>query len=264
MQNFLKSINDSLLFQPDNKKWRFSQDLNDKLTKKYNVTIFSHIPIISDNEFIDTFYIKHATSNKITIYAHGNGGNIRIILQSKIIHHLMMYSSVIIFDYRGYGNSTGIPSEFGLKNDIKNIWNYTTQQLKYKPKDIILFGTSLGTACVTYLCSELESEQLPQCIILQSGFYSLKRLVNEKINRLAGLFLTNKFNNSMYIKKIKEKTNYLPIFLLHSKFDTLINYKHSEDLAKEYGCVLYTIYGTHNEPIYESSIIKEIIQRTSK
>lgn len=58
---------------------------------------------------------------------------------------------VLIFDYRGYGRSTGQPSEAGLYRDAQTAWDRLTRQRGIALGRIVLFGESLGGAVAAWL-----------------------------------------------------------------------------------------------------------------
>ncbi len=78
--------------------------------KKIDVTI------PSGNEKLDAWYFKKANAKKIYIVSHGNGGNNahRLVLLSPL---LSTGASVLLYDYEGYGASTGTPTIPAIKQD---------------------------------------------------------------------------------------------------------------------------------------------------
>jgi abhydrolase domain-containing protein 12 len=77
-------------------------------------------------------------------------------------HRVRSYSAysaldvnVLAIDYRGFGDSTGTPSEKGLIDDGRAIWDYVTEQ---GGEEVILMGQSLGTGVVAGLAGELANE----------------------------------------------------------------------------------------------------------
>lgn len=64
---------------------------------------------------------------------------------------------MLAVDYRGFGDSTGTPSETGLLEDARTIWDYTTIGGKGK-EGVILIGQSLGTGVVAGLAGRLAHE----------------------------------------------------------------------------------------------------------
>lgn len=61
-----------------------------------------------------------------------------------------------IFDYRGYGNSEGKPSEEGTYLDVKAAYKWLTEKKGISPDDIIVFGRSLGGSIAAHLASEVK------------------------------------------------------------------------------------------------------------
>lgn len=81
--------------------------------------------------------------------------------------------NVVAVDYRGFGDSTGVPSESGLLIDARTVYDYVsdliTRQrdndlgLKGAAGEIILVGQSLGTGVVSALAGNLAQEGELQC-----------------------------------------------------------------------------------------------------
>ena len=109
----------------------------------------------------------------LALYFSGNGGNRRFrVPEFCILTSLGV--DVFIFDYRGYGDNLGSPSEEMIAADARAIWNYATQSRKVQPDRIILYGESLGGAVAVRLAAELcESDAPPAGLILRSTFSSL-------------------------------------------------------------------------------------------
>jgi fermentation-respiration switch protein FrsA (DUF1100 family) len=83
-------------------------------------------------------------------------------------------ADVFHFDYRGYGDNPGSPSEEGLDADAQAVWKYATEERNISPNRIVLFGESLGGGVATRLCSEVcEAGTPPAGLILDSTFSSM-------------------------------------------------------------------------------------------
>src|SRR5690606_13083866 len=89
---------------------------------------------------------------RVILYLPGNGGC--RLDRAAICRRLAMLPvcDVVIFDYRGYGDNPGSPTESGLHKDALASWKYLRQQ-GWQPGQIILFGESLGGAVATHLAS---------------------------------------------------------------------------------------------------------------
>ena len=77
--------------------------------------------------------------------------------------------NVLLFDYRGYGGSTGRPSEGGLAEDARAIRTYTLSRPGVDSSRVVYFGESLGAA----VAIELAAGAPPAALVLRSPFTSL-------------------------------------------------------------------------------------------
>ena len=85
------------------------------------------------------WFIPARNPRATLLFCHGNAGNISHRMESIAIFH-QLGLNVLIFDYRGYGQSEGSPSESGTYLDAEAAWDYLTQQRDIPPDQIILFG----------------------------------------------------------------------------------------------------------------------------
>lgn len=99
------------------------------------------------------------------IFYHGNALNIGIRLYNAKQLHDQCRVNILLVDYRGYGDSTGQPTEYGLKLDIHATIHYISQlNNTIDTEQIYLFGRSLGGACAIYGCS-MYSNMIRGCIV---------------------------------------------------------------------------------------------------
>lgn len=186
------------------------------------------------------WYIPAENPRGILLFLHGNAGNISHRLASlKIFNGLGL--STLIIDYRGYGGSTGSPSEQGTYIDAETAWNYLVTERGHDPGEIILFGRSLGAA----IAARLASQVAPAGIILESAFTSLKALAEEYYPYMpVGLLLRSRYSTEEHLGAVNT-----PLLIIHSNEDELISYKHAESLLETAGKngQLHTIKGGHNE-----------------
>jgi hypothetical protein len=126
---------------------------------------------------------------------------------------------VILFDYRGYGDNAGHPSEGALSADALVVWNYVTQDRQVPGERIILFGESLGGAIATRLAAELAREGVePAGLILSSTFSSMSDVVAWHYPYLPlGSLLLDRYPSS---DRIAEVT--CPVIVLHGRHDELV------------------------------------------
>ena len=80
------------------------------------------------------------------LWHHGNGGNISHRLPDIDLFHRELGVNILIYDYRGYGNSAGTPSEEGLYRDAEAALRHLQSREDVDPAKIVYFGRSLGVA----------------------------------------------------------------------------------------------------------------------
>lgn len=81
------------------------------------------------------------------------------------------------FDYRGYGSSTGWPSEQRLKEDAVAIWNHIQSETGLAPDRAIILGNSLGTGIASHLARSIT----PKALILIAPYASIPHVVRGRI-----------------------------------------------------------------------------------
>jgi fermentation-respiration switch protein FrsA (DUF1100 family) len=95
------------------------------------------------------------------LMCHGNAGNISEA--GRPYHYAGLRAlglSLFAFDYRGYGESEGSPSEAGLYRDADAAYHYLRDTLHVPPGRIIVFGHSLGSAVAVELASRVPAAGL--------------------------------------------------------------------------------------------------------
>jgi len=176
----------------------------------------------------------------VILFCHGNAGNISHRLDSiQIFHQLGL--DVFIFDYRGYGQSQGKPTEQGTYTDAEAAWRYLVEERQVSPNEVIVFGRSLGAAVAT----QLAQSHMPSALILESAFTSLPDIAARLYPYLpVRLLLRFKYNTAEYLSRVN-----CPVLIVHSRDDEIMPFSHGRqlfELANEPKEFL-EITGTHNE-----------------
>lgn len=119
----------------------------------------------------------HDEKTPLVLYFPGNSLN-----RKERINDLREIASrgcdVLIFDYRGFGDSTGSPTESGLSADALLVWNYARNELGYDERRIVVFGESIGGAVALSLWSrENKNPPRPAAVLLNSTFASMPQTV---------------------------------------------------------------------------------------
>ncbi len=187
-------------------------------------------------------------SPKVMLYLCGVGRNIgdyNYLARMQAFRQLGF--SVLVFDYRGYGRSTGkFPTESQVYQDTEAVWNYLRQRV---PADqIVIYGESLGGAIALNLATKHSDAK---GLILQSSFTSMAEVTEQR--GFFGLFpidvlLTERFNSLEKIRSLK-----VPVLLLHGTEDSIVPMQMSQVLynAAPEPKQLFLIPGADHVRIYQ-------------
>ena len=194
----------------------------------------------ADRVKLSGWFIPGENARGVVLFCHGNAGNISHRLESiQIFHQLGL--DIFIFDYRGFGQSEGKPTEQGTYQDAEAAWQYLTEERQVNPNKVIVFGRSLGGAVASWLAQR----HTPGALIIESTFTSLPdiaaRLYPYFPVRLLSRF---KYNTAEYLDRIN-----CPVLIVHSRDDEIMPFSHGQrlfEMAKEPKRFL-EISGTHNE-----------------
>ena len=260
IKHLLYKLNLKLIFRGARKNIIFNKLEIENIFKKYNKQdiIANNFNLRSEGEYLDCLYLESNKSNFITIYFHGNRGNIYDCLYKNDIKNILTYSSVFLFDYRGYGNSTGYSDENSIINDSNIVYYFVKNFIGYESSNIIFYGNSLGGFISGNLINYLNANNLPipRGLIIQSPFYSIYKL-SKKIYPILHYFIQFNPDNSKVIKNIK---NLLHIIIIHSVNDEYIDVSHSKMLYEENKnkIDLHYIKGIHDMIYYDDRTINFI------
>lgn len=109
----------------------------------------------SDGTKLHGWYVDGTDGTKDTIvWFHGNAGNISHRLDNLYLLRKATGLNIFIFDYREYGRSEGEISKAGTFMDADGLMEYLTKERSLAPRDILLFGRSLGTALALHLAKD--------------------------------------------------------------------------------------------------------------
>ncbi len=199
----------------------------------------------TDGEHLHAWFIPHPQARATLLFAHGNAGNISHRLDSiQVFHDIGL--NVLIFDYRGYGQSTGKPSEKGTYRDAEAAWAYLTLTRGIDPGKIILFGRSLGAAVITDLATRVE----PAGVILESAFLSVPDMASTIYPWLPVRWLASyRYDNGDKVTRITQ-----PLLIIHSRGDEIIPFEQGERLFQQASepKQFLELRGRHNDGFYVS------------
>lgn len=173
----------------------------------------------SDKEHLKIWSINPGM-NKAVIYFGGNAEN--VAYNADDLSRILPDHSIYLVNYRGYGGSTGSPSETGFFTDALNIYD----TLQERHENISVIGRSLGSSIALYLSSKRPVERL----VLATPYDSALSLASKMYPVYpVGLLLRDKYDNIKYAAETKAST-----LILIAKNDKVIPFQHSVRLAKAF------------------------------
>jgi uncharacterized protein len=163
--------------------------------------------------------------SKTVLYLHGNGLNIGANAeQANRFHQLGL--AVFLFDYRGYGKSEGgFPSETTVYADAERAWDYLVEERKIEPRNIVIYGHSLGGAIAINLATQHPDAS---GLIVQSSFTSTVEMARR--NWWTAIFPVNVLMNQRFDSIHKVSELQLPTLYIHGNSDKLIPFNMSQRL----------------------------------
>ncbi|MCC3407687.1 MAG: alpha/beta hydrolase [Microcoleus sp. PH2017_10_PVI_O_A] len=164
---------------------------------------------------ISAVHFPNPQAQYTILYSHGNAEDLGYIWS--VLRDIRDSGfAVFAYDYQGYGTSEGKPSEYNVYGDIDAAYGYLTEQLRVPPKQIILYGRSVGGGPAV----DLASRQSVGGLVVESSFVSVFRVLTR-----IPLFPIDKFVNVDKIGKVRS-----PVLVIHGKADRVVPFWHSEQL----------------------------------
>lgn len=181
---------------------------------------FEEVSIPVDGAVLNALHFKQENPRGVVFFLHGNGGHLVDWTENVEFYQKINYD-LFIFDYRGYGKSTGnISSQAQLMDDVHRAWQWLqTQYTDDQPR--VIYGRSLGTGLAVQLAKEVNSD----LVVLVSPFTSMVAMVRAQYPFVPSFLLRYPLRTDKVIHQIKTK-----LVLIHGSDDGFIPIAHSEQL----------------------------------
>jgi len=189
---------------------------------------------------IHGWYIPRPQPLGVALILHGNAGSIAHRIDWLRMFHSLGYASFIV-DYRGYGRSSGTPSEAGTYADAVAAWAHLVQSRGWAAQDIVIVGESLGGAVAAHLAAHHQ----PRAVVLQSTFTSIPDLAAQLYPFMPVRWISRfRYDTRSRLGEIAA-----PMLIAHSRGDELIPYGHGEALfnAARGTKRFVELHGGHND-----------------
>lgn len=168
-----------------------------------------------DGPDLHGWWVPGQTPGPVILFLHGNAGNISHRLDILRRLHDRVGLGVLIFDYRGYGKSSGSPSEEGLYADARAA-RALLRVRGWDREGVILYGRSLGAAVALH--SAVEDP--PLGCVLEAPFTSLEdlaRLHYPLLSTVVAPWVRGQYPNLATVRRLNS-----PVLFLHGDRDTVV------------------------------------------
>lgn len=216
--------------------------------------------------YIHLWHFNQFKGRKTVIFCHGNSGNLS---HRKYIWDIckQFRLNLVLFDYRGFGQSSGVPSKCNVKKDGEAVYRWVHSFTK--SKNIIIWGESLGGAAACHIASKYccrallllsTFSSLDDALVYNCEGYSDKKrnkgeyqgdvkqqrnMMSSVVAKLAKLKL-DMLSNKELLKCVK-----CPVAIMHSVEDDMISYqcaKINYTSISHQSKILIPVKGGHSSP----------------
>ena len=183
---------------------------------------YSDLSIITDDgERLGAWWIDaRAQPRGHVLVCHGNAGNIG----DRVLHADLLSAAgfdVLLFDYRGYGHSTGTPSEEGTYRDARAALASMLARPGVDPARVLYLGESLGGA----VALELALRHPPAGLVLLSSFTGVRELSRVHYPFIPAALVPDAYPSLRRIPRLRS-----PLLVLHGQRDEIVPLPHAEAL----------------------------------
>ncbi|XP_071693438.1 uncharacterized protein [Rutidosis leptorrhynchoides] len=169
------------------------------------------------NEIVSV-YVKHPKATATLLYSHGNAADLGQMFELFVELSLRLRVNLVGYDYSGYGQSTGKPSECNTYADIDAVYKCLKEKYNVKDEQLIVYGQSVGSGPTIDLASRTPDLR---GVVLHSPILSGLRV-------LYPVKRTYWFDIYKNIEKISLVN--CPVLVIHGTSDEVVDHSHGKQL----------------------------------
>jgi fermentation-respiration switch protein FrsA (DUF1100 family) len=176
-----------------------------------------------DGERLHAWVLPREDPLAQVLYFHGNGGNLAGWAPVLAGLHRRGFE-VLALDYRGYGLSSGTPSERGLYVDAQAFVRRVAAELRNEDVPLVYWGRSLGCAPAARAARVVP----PDGLVLEAGFARGRDVFRgDPVLAFLGLFASYRFDTAALLRGVDR-----PVLLLHGDRDGVVPLEEGERLFR--------------------------------
>ncbi|KMS97257.1 hypothetical protein BVRB_7g177040 [Beta vulgaris subsp. vulgaris] len=209
-------------FPPNPPSYRVMKDestgllLLDPYPHRENVDVLK-IPTRRNTEIV-AMYVRYPMATSTLLYSHGNAADIGQMYELFVELSIHLKVNIMGYDYAGYGQSTGKPTENNTYADIEAAYKCLEENYGAKQEDIILYGQSVGSGPTLDLASRLPRLR---AVVLHSPILSGLRVMYP----VKRTYWFDIYKNIDKIPLVK-----CPILVIHGMADDVVDFSHGKTL----------------------------------
>jgi hypothetical protein len=208
---------------------------------------FPHFTLHNQNENIIVTHINQS-QDKAIIYFGGNAESVDYRVDT--LSSLFPNRTIYLLNYRGYGKSSGEPTQEGLCSDGLALYDLVSK----KHKSISIIGRSLGSGVASFVAERRDIDKL----VLVTPFDSITKVAQERFRLYpASILIKDRFNSIDRVENIEA-----PTLIILAKDDKVVSPKRSQALILAFPqnqIKVATISDVSHNDIVESVIYNQII-----
>ncbi|KAJ0755172.1 putative serine aminopeptidase, S33, alpha/Beta hydrolase [Helianthus annuus] len=190
--------------------------LLDRFPHRENVDVLK-LPTRRGNKIV-AVYVRYPMATRTLLYSHGNAADIGQMYELFIDLSIHLKVNLMGYDYSGYGQSSGKPSEHNTYADIEAAYKCLEESYNTKQEDIILYGQSVGSGPTVYLAARLPRLR---AVVLHSPILSGLRVMYP----VKHTYWFDIYKNIDKIPFVK-----CPVLVIHGTSDEVVDCSHGKQL----------------------------------
>ncbi|XP_071711881.1 uncharacterized protein [Rutidosis leptorrhynchoides] len=163
-------------------------------------------------------YVKNPVASLTVLYSHGNAADLGQMYDLFCELSLHLKVNLMGYDYTGYGQSSGKPSEQNTYADIEAVYRCLEETYNVKEEDVILYGQSVGSGPTLDLASRLSRLR---AVVLHSPILSGLRVMYP----VKRTYWFDIYKNIDKVPLVR-----CPVLVIHGTDDDVVDFSHGKQL----------------------------------